>query len=699
MRGTRRSLARRVRNIAVALLPAVVVVSMFVLERPAAASSTAVTTETTSPDIYLVITKAADASPVVAGNQIGFTITLQHSGAFAVSDVSLTDTLPTTPGTSWSIDTGSTTGWGSTCAISAGGVLTCGGTGTTFNNSDSAVVHIVSDTTLATCDPAISTIVNTASYYGTPDAGGPVSDSSTASLLVTCPLTLTKVADAPSVTAGNNIGFTITATNAGTSSIGPVIIDDPVPANAGLAWTIAHQDGTACDDPILAGTLHCAIPTLAAGHSYSVHIVSPTTSDTCGTVDNTATAGLGLDGDARNDIAQVGSEETSAEATINVSCLTLTKVAEDASVSAGDTIGFTITVKNLGSSSIGPVVINDTVPTNAGLVWTIASQTAAACADPIVGGNLHCEISSLAGGATYSVHITSPTTTDTCGTVDNTATAQLGVVGAGADPASPFVQVIPAPLSAEATVTVQCANLSITKTPDLYRGVPGKKMSWTITVENHGPGTAHDVVMSDLLHFGGPYSVDDTNHCYIHLSPDVLVCEFGDMAPGASFTVHLTAVLSSLSDCGEIRNVAGVEAINEPLVFSSPAITTVKCPNVSVVKTTDYGTVSKPSRGFDIVVSSSGTAPVENVKLSDPLVTGATWSIVGGNGKSKCHIKNHKLTCSFGTMAPGKSFTVHIKVVQKICSSVTNTATVSTSNEPSFELGDNTSTAVVGCVI
>ena len=431
MRGTRRSLARRVRNIAVALLPAVVVVSMFVLERPAAASSTAVTTETTSPDIYLVITKAADASPVVAGNQIGFTITLQHSGAFAVSDVSLTDTLPTTPGTSWSIDTGSTSGWGSTCGIS-GGVLTCGGTGTTFNNSDSAVVHIVSPTTLATCDPAISTIVNTASYFGIPPAGGPVSDSATVTVVVTCPLTLTKVADAPSVTAGDNIGFTITASNAGTSSIGPVIIDDPVPTNTGLAWTIAHQDGTACDDPILAGTLHCAIPTLAAGHSYSVHIVSPTTSDTCGTVDNTATAGLGVDGDARNDIAQVGSEETSAEATINVSCLTLTKVAEDASVSAGDTIGFTITVKNLGSSSIGPVVINDTVPTNAGLVWTIAHQDGTACVDPIVAGHLFCQIASLAAGAHYSVHITSPTTTSTCGTVDNTATAQLGVVGAGA---------------------------------------------------------------------------------------------------------------------------------------------------------------------------------------------------------------------------------------------------------------------------
>ena len=282
------------------------------------------------------------------------------------------------------------------------------------------------------------------------------------------------------------------------------------------------------------------------------------------------------------------------------------------------------------------------------------------------------------------MHVTSLTTAGTCGTVDNTASAELGIdnIVNGINRAIVPDQV---EITAEAKIIVQCPDLTITKTSDLYQGVGGKKMSWTITVTNAGPGTAHNVMLIDSLDFGGPYSVDDTTHCYFTTSPAYLVCEFGDMAPGASFTVHLTAVLSSISDCGEIRNVASVWADNESAILSAPAVTKVKCPNVSVVKTAEFGTVQHPTRGFQIVTSATG-GTLKNVKLSDPLASGVKWSITGGNGKSKCKIAKGSLTCSFGTMTAGKSFTVHIKVVQKICSNITNTATVSASNEPSFEL-------------
>jgi len=568
MRGTRKSLARRVRTIVVALLPAVVVISMFVLERPAGASpsapaddtSTVTVTSTPSPDPNLTLSKTADSGSVVAGNPIGFKIVLTHSGDSADSNVTLTDTLSSAPGTSWSIDTAGTSGWGSTCMISSF-VLSCGGTGTTFNNSDTATVHVTSPTTLATCDPAISDITNTAKYDAMIVTGAPVHDEASAETIVTCPpgvLTLTKVADLATVSAGDAIGYTITASNTGGTSIGPVLVNDPLPGNSGLEWTISPTDP---DCAITLGTLSCDFGWIDPGDHHSVHITSLTTAGTCGTVDNTASAELGTD---------------------NI------------------------------VNGIDRAIVPDQVE-----------------------------------------------------------------------------------ITAEAKIIVQCPDLTITKTSDLYQGVGGKKISWTITVTNEGPGTAHDVVLTDdLSAFGPPLSVDDTTHCGISLS--ILTCNFHDMAPSAAFTVHVSAVLSSIGDCGEIRNAASVVASNESMI-TSLAITKVLCPNVSVVKTPEYGPVNNPTRGFAIVVSSTGTGAAKNVKLSDPLASGVKWSITGGNGKSKCKIAKGSLTCSFGTMKAGKSFTVHIKVVQKICSNVTNTATVSASNEPSFELGDNTSTATVGC--
>src|SRR5437016_14458150 len=58
------------------------------------------------------ISKLADAATVSAGDQIGFTITLTNSGAGIARNVTGNDTLPTNPGTRWSIDAAhSDSGW------------------------------------------------------------------------------------------------------------------------------------------------------------------------------------------------------------------------------------------------------------------------------------------------------------------------------------------------------------------------------------------------------------------------------------------------------------------------------------------------------------------------------------------------------------------------------------------------------------
>src|SRR5438128_380163 len=92
--------------------------------------------------------------------------------------------------------------------------------------------------------------------------------------------------------------------------------------------------------------------------------------------------------------------------------------------------------------------MNDALPTDAGTSWSIDGGTYATyttCA--IAGGTLSCGPSDLAGGASYTVHLSSPTTAATAGsspvyntadvtraaTVTGVASSAVEVLGAAID--------------------------------------------------------------------------------------------------------------------------------------------------------------------------------------------------------------------------------------------------------------------------
>src|SRR5579864_2963978 len=375
---------------------------------------------------HLTITKTADApSTVSAGDTIGYTITVGNTGPGTAVGVKLSDTLPNNPGLDWKITAPApSAGWGGTCGITAG-VLACGGSsGVTLASGDSLSVHISSTTTKATC----GTVSNTATVSGTNNDGSP--SAGPVDITVNCPvLTITKVADATTVNAGDPIGYTITVTNTAAGTAHGVKLSDTLPTNTGLSWSItapgqsAGWGGTCVIDT---GVLTCGGTNgvdLAPSASLSVHISSPTTKDTCGTVANSASATSGNDG-----------SPTVGPVDITVLCpnLEITKTADATTVNAGDTIGYTITVHNTGAGQASGVKLSDTLPANDGLSWSITPPS------PSTGWGGTCGINAgvlacgdttgvtLASGASLSVHISSPTTAATCGTVANSASATSG---------------------------------------------------------------------------------------------------------------------------------------------------------------------------------------------------------------------------------------------------------------------------------
>src|SRR5438045_3777078 len=188
-------------------------------------------------------------------------------------------------------------------------------------------------------------------------------------------------------------------------------------SDAGTSWSIdggTYATYTTC--AIAGGTLSCGPSDLAGGASYTVHVSSPTTAATAGSspVDNTANV------TTTND----GSDTASASVEVLGAAIDVAKSADNPSVSAGDAIGFTVTVTNNGTGIARNVALNDALPADAGTSWSIDGGTYATyttCA--IAGGTLSCGPSDLAGGAAYTVHLSSPTTaaTATSSPVDNTA--------------------------------------------------------------------------------------------------------------------------------------------------------------------------------------------------------------------------------------------------------------------------------------
>jgi uncharacterized repeat protein (TIGR01451 family) len=133
--------------------------------------------------------------------------------------------------------------------------------------------------------------------------------------------------------------------------------------------------------------------------------------------------------------------------------LQVAKTADAAQVNAGQQIGFTITVYNTGTGDATGVTLSDPLPTNAGLNWAIESQGAgwsSACA--IAAGTLNCGPDTIPAGtaaatSTFTVHITSTTTSATGGTcpttgvVNNTAMVDSTNAGTGQASASTCVNI------------------------------------------------------------------------------------------------------------------------------------------------------------------------------------------------------------------------------------------------------------------
>jgi len=230
---------------------------------------------------------------------------------------------------------------------------------------------------------------------------------------------------------------------------------------------------------------------------------------------------------------------------------------------------------------------------------------------------------------------------------------------------------------------VRTPNVTVTKTADSASVSAGSPIGFTVTVTNTGPAAATSLLVTDTLPSGTGVSWSiSTNPVPTGWAlgtggngKQILTFTSSSFAIGST-SVHVTSSTTSGS-CKVYDNIARATASNQTGTVADTASTTVKCANLSVVKTPDAstdtnGSITPPdSARFTIVVknsSAAGTGDATSVVLTDTLPADLTWV---SNEKTKCvdpigtvtgsDTKTHqRLICNIGTLAPGDSFKVKL---------------------------------------
>jgi uncharacterized repeat protein (TIGR01451 family) len=279
----------------------------------------------------------------------------------------------------------------------------------------------------------------------------------------------------------------------------------------------------------------------------------------------------------------------------------VSKTADEASVIAGDPIGFTVTVANTGDGTATGVTFTDALPDGDGIDWSISPASSGwSISGTAPNQSLSFAPTTLAPGASTSVHVVSDTTDDSCGTYENTASATAANDGSD---------------SATASVIVACPgvpSLGILKSvdgasggTDPILGVPLAKVGDTLTYTLTYAGVEEltNAVITDVLPVGLQYvdgsAAGDANFDFVSYvdATRTLTWTAATLADGAngSVTYDVKVLASAPDEPQPLINVATIDSdetepdddtqsvavLAPPLGLTPPPTSTIDAPSGS----------------------------------------------------------------------------------------------------------------------
>lgn len=471
----------------------------------------------------LAVTKLCEPEgPADAGDTVTCTVFVDNFGPSHAREVTVTDDHVSDE----SFTFVSVTPSQGTCDPPSGGQIVCD-LGTLEAGSPSTTGRATVTIELTADEEA--TIDDTAkAVSATPDPDvSNNEDTSTVTFRAVSDLTLTKSGPA-TATAGTDVTYELSLSNGGPSTATGVVIEDVLPAEVSVV-AVTGSDGASCvagtpGDPFDPTT--CDFGTLASGASRTMTIVV--------TVDPAASGILHNDARARSDVFDPNTDDNLASVDTQIEAvadLGIDIAATPNPAVAGDEISYQVTVGNSGPSLADDVVLTVPLQDELEVTSTALSDLDASCSLQLNVNTVQCQLGDLLPGEHSVVTIfafVDPSTDPGAGALSVTATV-----------ASDTPDPVPGNNGAtETTDVITEADLEITlESDDIYK--PSSTVAYVITVSNHGPSDARDVVVTQELPDSktGSYAGNDGG------CPDpvgtTFTCPLGTLAPGEVITFTL----------------------------------------------------------------------------------------------------------------------------------------------------------------
>jgi uncharacterized repeat protein (TIGR01451 family)/fimbrial isopeptide formation D2 family protein len=586
---------------------------------------------------------ATDAS-VAPGGGIQYQLHVTNGGAADAFNVAVRDALPQHVTFHNARDAVPTSAGAFTCAVNSG-VLDCTGGTITAGGSRDILVNVIVDSTIdgAAQDPADVHILITNQAIVDPNntipEGDETNNTSSVDTTIKPPFDLTLEKDGPgSASPNENTTYTITVHNvtkvgAGATATGVKIVD-PLPTGLIPLNVEADPGNFRCDlqeDTVNKVTCFGDLP---AGTDVKITITAFVTLQS-GTLDNEACV------DPDDTIAETDETNNCKHAIGSVETpkpdLQIQKTADKTSVTAGDTLTYTLSASNVGTGgTTASLSMSDQVPDEL-TVTNVNPDVGWDCDTLSSGNNVTCTMDSLAAGASAQIVVTTTVNGSLPLTVPFTNTANI--IGGGEDNAANNTSSVTTALGTAKPVDLKV--VSVTDSPDPVNH--DNSLTYTAVVVNTGTsGTGPGAIVRVALPTGGvpvgsmAVTANNSFTCAATVSdPKVFDCtgNFGASgSPTASTTITATMTVDSLAP-PPTELSATVTADPDGAIDESDETN-----NAKTEKTTVSGTVCGGSPCVDLLALATGpptiqtgglgvfNATVMNVGTS-PVPSSTVWSI------------------------------------------------------------------------
>jgi uncharacterized repeat protein (TIGR01451 family) len=477
------------------------------------------------------------------------------------------------------------------------------------------------------------------------------------------------------VSAGNNVTYTQSVTNAGPAAAATVSFTDPIPANTTVV-SLTGPAGWTCS--IVTVPPSCTIASLPANTTANftfVVKVNPTAAPgTTITETDTVSSATTVDPNSGNNSASVNIPVAGS------ADLSVTNVPNPVPVLANNNITYTQVVNNAGPSTATSVTVTETLPANTAAV-SLTGPAGWTCNV----GTLTCTNPSLAPSSPATISFVVKVN---AGTASGTAVSDtVSVSSAVTDPNL----VNNSATAADVVATAGQADLVTTNSATPISVTAGSNVTYTQSVTNNGPAAGTGVTFTQTTPPNTTFqSITAPPGWICGTQPAVggtgtITCTDASnlgVNASASFTLVLQVNAGTPSGTSITETDTATAGNIVPGLTTNRASATVVVANansadVAIVKTAAPNPVTEGTAlTYTLTVTNNGPASATNVTTTDTLPSVVTY-LSSTATQGTCSEAGGTVTCQLGTILSAGTATVTILTLPGAPGVVSNTATVS----------------------